>query len=216
VAHGPVGLEPPIHLAEVDGSLALMNLHRISTAKRDVRPPFSCEVDEIAFTARAAARPGYCSGDLGVLVGPKIEGKESSPQCRCLRSANQQLQRFGNGDRGNKIHRGVEDARAFAGFHHPARRVGEDAGQAGTLAREHIQRDRVAAHCGGVNPGPGMRDRVIVDEIASLEIIGAVEDQIHSLQQSFNVCGDEIVNFGLNYDCGIKGGDFACCGDGLG
>jgi hypothetical protein len=59
VADRAVGLQPPIHLGVVDGTLALMNLYGISAAKRDVRPPFAGEVDKIAFTAGAAARARF-------------------------------------------------------------------------------------------------------------------------------------------------------------
>lgn len=56
MAHRAVGLQPSIHLGEVDGTLPLMNLHGISAAQRDVRSPFAGEVDEIALSASAATR----------------------------------------------------------------------------------------------------------------------------------------------------------------
>jgi len=48
-----------------------------------------------------------------------------------------------------------------------------------------------------------------VDQVASLEVVGAVEDDIHALEQGLNVGGDQIVNFRFNFDLGVEGGDFA-------
>ena len=58
MADGTVGLEAAIHFREVDRASALMDLHGIPAAKRDVRAPFTREVDEVALAASATVGPG--------------------------------------------------------------------------------------------------------------------------------------------------------------
>ena len=69
-------LKAVVHLGEVDGTLALMNLHRISAAESDVRASLSGEMNEIALPAGSATRARLGSRDFCVLVRPDIEGKE--------------------------------------------------------------------------------------------------------------------------------------------
>src|SRR5271167_1004119 len=85
VAHYPVGLQAAVHLGEVDGALALMDLHGIPAAQRDVRTPFADEMNEVPLPAGAAAGAGLRGGDFGVLVRPDIERQQSPPYWHRLR-----------------------------------------------------------------------------------------------------------------------------------
>jgi len=55
VADDSVWLQAAIHLGEIDGALALMNLHGIPAAEGDVRTAFAREMNQIAFAAGATA-----------------------------------------------------------------------------------------------------------------------------------------------------------------
>lgn len=75
MAHGTVGLEAAIHLGEINGSLALMNLHRIPTAEGDMGAPFAGQMNEVMLAAGTATWPGLSGGNLGVFVGPEVKRK---------------------------------------------------------------------------------------------------------------------------------------------
>lgn len=47
-----VGLEAAIHLREIDWPLVLVNLHGVATAERNMRSPFSREMDKVFCSAR--------------------------------------------------------------------------------------------------------------------------------------------------------------------
>src|SRR5579864_3605951 len=139
-------------------------------------------MDEVAFSAGTAARTGRRSGNLGVLVGPDIERKQSAAKPRGVAIGDQKLQGFSRGDRCHEVHRGVQDTRGFAGLHYAVRGVREDAGQACGLPGYYIQRDCVASYRGAVDPWQGALDGKVVDQVAGLEIVRAIEDQVRSFK----------------------------------
>src|SRR5437879_1478138 len=68
-----------------------------------------------------------------------------------------------------------------AGFDGAGGGLGEDAGEAGGTVRavgEDVHGGRVGADGGGVDPGDGLAEGVVVDEIAGLEVVGGVEDEL--------------------------------------
>src|SRR5579863_267404 len=91
VADGAVGLKEAIEFGEINGTLALVNLHRISAAQGDMRAAFAGKMNEIALAAGAASGPRTRSGDLGMFVVPDVERKQRAPQLRRFRAANQKL-----------------------------------------------------------------------------------------------------------------------------
>ena len=122
----------------------------------------------------------------------------SAPQLLSGCAAYQKFERFGGCDRGHQVHRRIQNAGSFAGLDHATRRVREDAGQASGLPGHDVQCDGVASDRSGINPGQGAVDGIVVDQVASFEIVGAVEDQRHSFKQGFNVCRDQIFDLRLN------------------
>ena len=88
VSDRAVCLEAAVHLGEIDGTLALMDLHGIPAAQRDVWTTFAGEMNEIPLAAGATAGMGLSGGDFRVLVGPDIERKQGAPQVGGTRSAN--------------------------------------------------------------------------------------------------------------------------------
>ncbi len=84
------------------------------------------------------------------------------------------------------------------------------------LARKHVQRHAITAYGCGVNPGQGVLHRKIIDKIAGLEVIGAVENKLCPFEQSFYIRWRQIGDMGFNHDFGIESSDFSGRGDGLG
>ena len=98
----------------------------------------------------------------------------------CGLGAYQQLDGFGGGNGGCQVYGGVEDSGGFAGLEGTARWIGKKTCQAGGFPRQHVHRDAIAAHGSGVDPGEGSLHRKVIDEVAGLEVVGAVEDQVAS------------------------------------
>ena len=57
---------------------------------------------------------------------------------------------------------------------------------------------------------------VVVEEIAGLEVVGGVENDVGSLQQIMNVAGNEICDVSMDLDLAVEGRDLALCRVGLG
>ena len=64
VLHAAVWLESRGHFAERDGTMSLMNLHGIASAKGDVRPAIPGEIGKLAQSASLTIRSQSCRGDL--------------------------------------------------------------------------------------------------------------------------------------------------------
>ena len=119
---------------EIDGPLLLVNLYGIPAAERDVRSSFAGQVNELMTIARSATGARYRRLDLREVVGPYIVRQKCSADL--VACANQQFEGFGGGDRGDKVHGRIQNARGVAGLDHAARRLGKDTGEAGGGRRE--------------------------------------------------------------------------------
>src|SRR5215472_6470765 len=93
VADGAMRPKAAIHLLKINRPPTLMDLHGIPSAKGDVGTAFPGQMNEIFLSASAAPGTGLGGGNLGVFVGPEIEGEQSGSQTacshqifRCLRS----------------------------------------------------------------------------------------------------------------------------------
>ena len=73
VPDGAVRLEAAVHFGEVDRPLALVDLHGIPAAQRDVGPALACKMDEIALSTGTAADARLGGRDFRMLVRPHIE-----------------------------------------------------------------------------------------------------------------------------------------------
>src|SRR5215831_12344162 len=159
MAYRAVGPQSLPHFGQVQGPMPLVNLHGVSSAERNMRPPLASKVDKFAFSASAATGAGTLCPDFRALVSPEVERQER-PAYLLLRS-HQQLDRFGRRDGGPETHRRIQDTGGLAGFERAARRIRKDAAQAGGLARQNIERDTVTGHRGGIDPGQGILDREV-------------------------------------------------------
>ena len=68
------------------------------------------------------------------------------------------------------------------------------------MDREDVHGGGVGADGGGVDPGDGLLDGVVVDEIAGFEVVGGVEDDLCGGEQLGDVGGDEVGDVGVDGD----------------
>ena len=81
------------------------------------------------------------------------------------------------------------------------------------LPGQHVQRHAIAAYGCGVDPGQGILHGEIVDKIAGLEVVGAVENKLCIFEQSLNVGWGQIGDMGLDHDFGVESRNFSGRGD---
>ena len=81
---------------------------------------------------------------------------------------------------------------------------------------EDVHGGGVGADGGGVDPGFGLLDGVVVDEVAGFEVVGGVEDEVGWGEEFVDVGGDEVGDVGVDGDGGVEEGDLAAGGFGFG
>ena len=86
----------------------------------------------------------------------------------------------------------------------------------GAWLGEDVHGGGVGADGGGVDPGFGLLDGVVVDEVAGFEVVGGVEDEVGGGEEFVDVGGDEVGDVGVDGDGGVEEGDLAAGGFGLG
>src|SRR5437588_4638543 len=77
--HLAVRLEALVHNSEVYRPVAFVNLHGIPPTQRDVRPPLTFEMNEVAFSSSPASRSRLAHLDLRALVRPHIQRQQCPP-----------------------------------------------------------------------------------------------------------------------------------------
>ena len=82
--------------------------------------------------------------------------------------------------------------------------------------REDVHGGGVGADGGGVDPGLGLLDAVVVEEVAGLEVVGGVEDEMGGGEQLVDVGWDEVRDVSVDGDGGVEEGDLAAGGFGFG
>lgn len=82
--------------------------------------------------------------------------------------------------------------------------------------REDVHGGGVGAYGCGVDPGFGLLDGVVVDEVAGLEVVGGVEDDLGVGEEGVDVGGDEVFDVGVDADVGVEEGDLTAGGFCLG
>ena len=68
--HRAMWPQPLADLKKIDWPMTLMDLHRISSTKRDVGSSLACEMNEVAFTTSLTAGSRIFCPDFGVFVTP--------------------------------------------------------------------------------------------------------------------------------------------------
>lgn len=80
---------------------------------------------------------------------------------------------------------------------------------------EDVHGGGVGADGGGVYPGAVVADAEVVDEVAGLEVVGAVEDDVGG-EEVGGVGWDEVGDVGGDADAGVDAGEMAAGGFGFG
>jgi len=168
-----------------------VNLHGIATAHGDVGLGFSRKISEIASGASAAFRVARHTDGLHA-AGPDVARKQAP--MKSLGMAGKELQGFGYFQGGDQIDDRAEDTNGVAGFLEAVSGAAgfEKAGDASRLAGTDSHGQSVAGDGGSVNPRAAGFDGQIVDQEASFEIIGAIQEQIDATEQRFGVARAEI------------------------
>src|SRR5260370_8298565 len=74
----------------------------------------------------------------------------------------------------------------------------------GRVLREDVHGGGVGAYGGGVDPGLGLLDGVVVDEAAGFEVVGGVEYEVGWGEELVDVGGDEVGDVGEDGDGGVE------------
>ena len=142
----------------------------------------------------------------------------------------EELEGFGDLDGGSEVDGGGENAGGVAGFDGAGGGLGEDAGEAGSGEKgvgsgrrggriglgEDGHGGGVGADGCGVDPGLGLLDGVVVEEVAGLEVVGGVEDEVGGGEEFVDVGRNEVGDVGMDDDGRVKESDLAASGFGFG
>ena len=116
----------------------------------------------------------------------------------------------------DQVDGGVQNAPGVAGFNRARRRLREDAGKAGAFTGQDVHGDAVAANGGGIDPWTAFAHGVIVQQVAGLEVVRAVEDEIGLFEQIFTVPRSKVFHVRLYRDGGVDLLQLAMSGNRLG
>ena len=217
---------------EVYGAVMLVDLDGVSTAEGDVSAVLAGEVSKDALAADLAVGARSVGGDFGVVQitvvcrgaeacgVPEVEGEEGATHE--MRLAGEELEGFGDLDGGGQIDGGGEDSGGVACFYVAGGGLGEDAGEAGggrdgcwllvagCWLREDVHGGGVGTDGCGVDPGKAALDGEVVDEVAGLEVVGGVEDDVDGCRDEVGYVGwGEVTDACVDGDAGVKEGDVA-------
>ena len=159
-------------------------LHGVAAAERNRRGAAAAfEPRKIALDAGAAARflDGARDADRAELVVPEVDHRQS-PADR-LAMAAQDFQRLGRLQGGDRRDDRPDDAGRFARWlKFRRRRLGEEAAEARRLARQDGEHLPLGADAAAEDPRDVVRHGEIVEQVARLEIVGAVDDAINAVR----------------------------------
>ena len=130
--------------------------------------------------------------------------------------ARQNLERIGHLQRRDDGRDGIQYAGRFAGGLGAARWLGIHAAKTSGAPRNHRHGQAVAAHGGAIDPGDAAAQREIVQQVAGLEVVRAVEDQCGVVQQFGDVGRGDVRHNRAHGDGGINARQTAPGRHGLG
>src|SRR5205823_4926833 len=199
-------LQMPGQLLEVQTlSRAVGHLDGVAAAKaRRLRALFAVQpLEPAALAARTIdLAPERRNLDPALKVLPDIEIDQFAVDL--VEPAGEDLDRLRRLEAGDDVDDGRQDAGGFASAAF-ARRRGrlEDAAQARRLTRQDRHRLAVAANAAAVDPRLIQFHSGVVNQVADLEIIGAVENQIGVVDQLGNIRPVDVGDDRLDVDGGI-------------
>src|SRR5262245_8280874 len=128
---------------------------------------------ELAQLASPTVRPWFGGRDLGTLVRPHVETEQRPPNGFSI--ADQDFQSLSCFNRSHEVDRRIENPRRITGLDHPLGRDWKDATQARGLAWDNVHGYPVGAYSCRVYPRHIVLHRVVVHQVARLEVIGRIQ-----------------------------------------
>src|SRR5580698_1399556 len=77
-ADGSMRPQTSLQFDKIDRPVALMNLHRVTAAERDMWATLTAQMRKVALLAHLAPRPRMGGRDLRSLISPQIEGQKAA------------------------------------------------------------------------------------------------------------------------------------------
>ena len=113
--------------------------------------------------------------------------------------AAQDFQRLGRLQRGDRRDDRPDHPGRFAGgLQFGRRRLGQEATEAGRLARQDGEHLPLGADAAAEDPRDVVRHGVVVEQVARLEVVGAVDDDVDVVGQAGDVRGRHVGDFGFD------------------
>ena len=175
-ANGSMGTETVAHSGEVNGAMMFVDLNGVATAEGDVGAAFSGKVREDALAADSAVWVWGAGVDLAALVCPEVVTEDGATHEVGL--VREEFECFGSLNGSGQVDGRGEDPGGVAGFDGTGGGLGKDAGEAGGLAGEDVHGDGVGTDSCSVDPGFGLLDGVVVEEVTGFEVVSGVEDEV--------------------------------------
>ena len=167
---------------------------------------FSVKIAELAARANAAGGIPLRADGLHSSV-PHVARLQ--PPVERLFAPRQELHRFGDLERSDKIHDRPEHADRVARLFESWRATLDETREAGSQARSNRHRYAVTRHRGGINPRPPGFHRDIIDEKSRLKIVGAVQDDVEPIEQLLRVARAYVGHDALNAHSRVDAAKFA-------
>ena len=178
-----------------------VNLHGIPSAEAHRGAIAPLQPREFVPSARRAGGVAFRHGALTNRPMPQIRPEDLSPHARY--PPRQNLERFHRLNRTDQAGHRTQHAGRLAGGLHSAGRLGINAAEAGSVARQHGHRNPITPHSSPVEPGNPLAYRVIVYQEARFEVIGTIQDYICPAQQVVGVRRIQVRNKGFKVHAGI-------------
>ena len=196
----------------------LIDLDRVSPTENRCRGP-ALALQEIVAAQMAGRTIATGSTALDLQAPPGILPDVQADQVPvdAFQPSGQDLQGLGHLQRGHQVDGRRQHSRRVAGGRGSRRWRGlEDTAQTGSPARNDCHGQALASHRGSVNPGDSLFLREVVQQKAGLEVVGAVQNAIGTLDQGLGVAIVEVLHPVLHGYRGVDGLQAAPGGDRLG
>ena len=218
-AVGGAGLSEPLgEIVEIEGLLlaAGSQLDGVSATKTDgAEAAAAGEEFVISLGTAGAAGAEVVERHLVEVVFPGFDADEAAVDG--VEVAGEDFEGFEGLEVGDDADERSDDAGGFAGFE--LARLGgifEEAAEAGLAAGEDDHDQSTGGQGGAVDPGDVVFEGNVVDEVAGVEIVGAVEDELGGVGEFFDGVGIDVGDDGFDGDVGVDTVEFAGGGLGLG
>ena len=196
-------LQSTPHCGVVEGSLGGPDLDRFFPTEflqERLRPPLQ-KLENMLLTGGTGVGLLWRDRRLGIEISPQVEGEEAVH--RFL--ANQKLQGLGHlegrGEPGSRR----QNPRCQTGLHAPGRGYGsEDAAQTVSRVGTESGNRSTASQAGSKNPGYGILDRIIIDQVARCKIVRCIQNQVWNTQPAGGIPTAQLDHAGVDFNLAVN------------